>query len=159
MYDIRNLNIWKEETETKTGAAFEELGIEELNLSVRAYNCLKRAQCQTIGDVLRLAESRENGLMQIRNLGTKSAEEILAKLEELRKNAPPVQSKRTLIKPSRKMLDTKIEEFPLSESAKRKLRESGIRIVRDLYRGSDCADPGWFVVRELFEELQKKLAM
>lgn len=131
------------------------MGIEELNLSVRSYNCLKRANCRTVGDVLRLAESRENGLMHVRNLGTKSAEEIYTRLEELRRTAPPMQSKKKLIKPSRKMLDTKIEDYSLSDFSKRKLKESGIRIVRDLYRGNAYADPGWFVVRELFEELQK----
>ena len=56
--------------------------IDELELSVRAYNCLRRAGCCSVGDVLRLAEDSEKGLMRIRNLGTKSAKEILEKIEE-----------------------------------------------------------------------------
>ena len=54
--------------------------IEELNLSVRSYNCLKREGINTVGDVVLKSESE---LMDIRNFGQKSIDEVKAKLEEL----------------------------------------------------------------------------
>lgn len=57
-----------------------EMTIEELDLSVRSYNCLKRAGINT---VLELANESEDDMMKVRNLGRKSLEEVKAKLEEL----------------------------------------------------------------------------
>ena len=57
-----------------------EMTIEELDLSVRSYNCLKRAGINT---VLELASKSEDDMMKVRNLGRKSLEEVKAKLEEL----------------------------------------------------------------------------
>jgi DNA-directed RNA polymerase subunit alpha len=54
--------------------------IEELNLSVRSYNCLKREGVNTVGE---LVEKSEPELVDIRNFGQKSIEEVKAKLEEL----------------------------------------------------------------------------
>ena len=54
--------------------------IDVLNLSVRAYNCLKRCGIATIHDLMQKIEGEED-LLKIRNLGRKSAEEILDKLE------------------------------------------------------------------------------
>ena len=54
--------------------------IEELNLSVRSYNCLKREGINTVGDVVQRSEQE---LMDIRNFGQKSIDEVKAKLEEL----------------------------------------------------------------------------
>ena len=54
--------------------------VEELNLSVRSYNCLKREGINTVGD---LVEESEAELMDIRNFGQKSIDEVKAKLEEL----------------------------------------------------------------------------
>src|SRR4029079_8920441 len=54
--------------------------IEELNLSVRSYNCLKREGLNTLGDVVQKSESE---LMDIRNFGQKSIDEVKLKLEEL----------------------------------------------------------------------------
>ena len=54
--------------------------VEELNLSVRSYNCLKREGINTVGD---LVEKSEAELMDIRNFGQKSIDEVKAKLEEL----------------------------------------------------------------------------
>jgi DNA-directed RNA polymerase subunit alpha len=54
--------------------------IEELNLSVRSYNCLKREGINTVGDVIQKSESE---LMDIRNFGQKSIDEVKVKLEEL----------------------------------------------------------------------------
>ena len=54
--------------------------IEELNLSVRSYNCLKREGINAVGDLVQKSESE---LMDIRNFGQKSIDEVKAKLEEL----------------------------------------------------------------------------
>lgn len=54
--------------------------IEELDLSVRSYNCLKRADIQTVKD---LTERTEADMMKVRNLGAKSLDEIKLKLAEL----------------------------------------------------------------------------
>ena len=57
-----------------------QITIEELNLSVRSYNCLKREGINTVGDVVQKSESE---LMDIRNFGQKSIDEVKVKLEEL----------------------------------------------------------------------------
>jgi DNA-directed RNA polymerase subunit alpha len=56
------------------------LPIEELNLSVRSYNCLKRESINTVGELVQKSESE---LTDIRNFGQKSIDEVKAKLEEL----------------------------------------------------------------------------
>lgn len=57
-----------------------DLPIEELELSVRSFNCLKRAGINTIGD---LCERTENDMVKVRNLGKKSLEEVKQKLGAL----------------------------------------------------------------------------
>jgi DNA-directed RNA polymerase subunit alpha len=57
-----------------------EMTIEELDLSVRSYNCLKRAG---INSVEELIQRNEEDMMKVRNLGKKSLEEVINKLEEL----------------------------------------------------------------------------
>ena len=57
-----------------------EMTIEELDLSVRAYNCLKRAGINTVED---LVSKSEDEMMKVRNLGRKSLEEVMAKLDSL----------------------------------------------------------------------------
>ena len=54
--------------------------VEDLNLSVRSYNCLKREGINSVGDLVQKSESE---LMDIRNFGQKSIDEVKAKLEEL----------------------------------------------------------------------------
>lgn len=57
-----------------------EMTIEELDLSVRSYNCLKRASINTVED---LASRSEEDMMKVRNLGRKSLEEVLKKMADL----------------------------------------------------------------------------
>lgn len=57
-----------------------EMTIEELDLSVRSYNCLKRAGINTVHE---LANKSEDDMMKVRNLGRKSLEEVRVKLEDL----------------------------------------------------------------------------
>jgi DNA-directed RNA polymerase subunit alpha len=57
-----------------------DMSIEELDLSVRSYNCLKRAGINTVSD---LALRSEDDMMKVRNLGRKSLEEVLKKMSDL----------------------------------------------------------------------------
>ena len=57
-----------------------EMTIEELDLSVRSFNCLKRAGINTVEDLIGKSEDK---MMKVRNLGKKSLEEVVAKLESL----------------------------------------------------------------------------
>ena len=57
-----------------------EMTIEELDLSVRAFNCLKRAGVNSVGDLINKSPDE---MMKVRNLGKKSLEEVISKLEAL----------------------------------------------------------------------------
>ena len=57
-----------------------EMNIDELELSVRSYNCLKRAGINTVEELINRSS---DDMMKVRNLGRKSLEEVLAKLKEL----------------------------------------------------------------------------
>ena len=54
--------------------------IEEVDLSVRSFNCLKRAGINTVED---LVDKSEDEMMKVRNLGRKSLEEVIQKLSSL----------------------------------------------------------------------------
>ena len=162
MKDIKNLNIWKaEETTNKKQESFVGAEIAELNLSVRSFNCLKRAGCNRIGDVLRVLETDDQGLRKIRNLGSRSEQEILEKIQEYKESclkqgiscARTAGVKRTVIKPAKKMWDRRIDEFHLSNYALNRLQESGIQKIGDLYATNPRREPGWYAVRELFEKI------
>ena len=58
----------------------QEMTIEELDLSVRAYNCLKRANINTVAELI---QRNEEDMMKVRNLGKKSLEEVEQKLAAL----------------------------------------------------------------------------
>ena len=57
-----------------------ETSIDDLDLSVRAYNCLKRAGILTLRD---LTDKSENEMMKIRNLGKKSLKEVIDKVRSM----------------------------------------------------------------------------
>ncbi len=77
--NAKNAEILIEKEEGKKERVLE-LSIEELDLSVRSYNCLKRAGINTVED---LVNKTEEDMMKVRNLGRKSLEEVLNKLAEL----------------------------------------------------------------------------
>ena len=58
-----------------------EMTIEELDLSVRAYNCLKRAGINTVEDLI---SRTEGDMIKVRNLGRKSLDEVIGKLHALK---------------------------------------------------------------------------
>lgn len=64
-----------------------EMSIDELELSVRSYNCLKRAGINTVEE---LTNKTSEDMMKVRNLGRKSLEEVLAKLKELGLQLNPI---------------------------------------------------------------------
>ena len=68
------------ETENDEKEKVLEMNIDELELSVRSYNCLKRAGINTVEE---LTNRTPEDMMKVRNLGRKSLEEVLAKLKEL----------------------------------------------------------------------------
>ena len=68
------------EKEDNAQAKVLEMNIDELELSVRSYNCLKRAGINTVEE---LTNRTSEDMMKVRNLGRKSLEEVLAKLKEL----------------------------------------------------------------------------
>ena len=65
-----------------------EMSIDELELSVRSYNCLKRAGINTVEE---LCSKTSDDMMKVRNLGRKSLEEVLAKLKELGLQLQPTE--------------------------------------------------------------------
>jgi DNA-directed RNA polymerase subunit alpha len=77
--NAKNTEIMVEKEEGKKEKVLE-MSIEELDLSVRSYNCLKRAGINTVED---LANKTEEEMMKVRNLGRKSLEEVLNKMAEL----------------------------------------------------------------------------
>ena len=75
----KNTQVMIEKEESKKEKVLE-MTIEELELSVRSFNCLKRAGISTVED---LTNKTENEMMKVRNLGKKSLEEVTAKLHSL----------------------------------------------------------------------------
>ena len=75
----KNTKIMIEKEENKKEKILEK-SIEELELSVRSFNCLKRAGISTVED---LANKTESDMMKVRNLGKKSLDEVIAKLHAL----------------------------------------------------------------------------
>jgi DNA-directed RNA polymerase subunit alpha len=73
-------DIMVEKSEDQKVRTLEKMPIEELELSVRSFNCLKRANINTVENLI---SKSENDMMNVRNLGRKSLEEIKLKLEEL----------------------------------------------------------------------------
>ena len=77
--NTNDVEIMVEKEEDKKEKALE-MTIEELDLSVRSYNCLKRAGINTVQE---LAQRSMDDMMKVRNLGKKSLEEVERKLKEL----------------------------------------------------------------------------
>lgn len=77
--EAQNAEIMIEKEEDQKEKVLE-MTIEELDLSVRSYNCLKRAG---INSVQELADKSEDDMMKVRNLGRKSLEEVKNKLTDL----------------------------------------------------------------------------
>ncbi|OLA57529.1 MAG: DNA-directed RNA polymerase subunit alpha [Firmicutes bacterium CAG:272_52_7] len=77
--EAKNTEIMIESKETVKGKVLE-MTIEELDMSVRSFNCLKRAGIDTVED---LTNKTEEDMIKVRNLGKKSLEEVIQKLHSL----------------------------------------------------------------------------
>ena len=75
----KNTQVMVEKEESIKGKVLE-MSIEDLELSVRSFNCLKRAGISTVED---LANKTESEMMKVRNLGKKSLDEVTNKLHSL----------------------------------------------------------------------------
>ena len=75
----QDLSVIAEKPDDTTGKTLE-MSIDELELSVRSYNCLKRAGINTVAE---LCDKTPDDMMKVRNLGRKSMEEVEQKLQEL----------------------------------------------------------------------------
>jgi len=82
---IDDVEIMVEKEEDKKEKVLE-MTIEELDLSVRSYNCLKRAGINTVEELI---QRTEEDMMKVRNLGKKSLEEVINKLKELNLSLKP----------------------------------------------------------------------
>ena len=77
--EIGNTSIVVEPTKNQHDKVLE-MTIEELDLSVRSFNCLKRAGINTVEDLI---SKTQEDMMKVRNLGHKSLEEVINKLETM----------------------------------------------------------------------------
>ena len=77
--DIGNTATVFEKMEYKRDKVLE-MTIEELDLSVRSFNCLKRASINTVEDLI---NKTQEDMMKVRNLGHKSLEEVVNKLDAM----------------------------------------------------------------------------
>ena len=77
--DSKSVEIMVEKEDDEKSKVLE-MNIDELELSVRSYNCLKRAGINTVEE---LCSKTPDDMMKVRNLGRKSLEEVLAKLKDL----------------------------------------------------------------------------
>ena len=89
---ITHLSLFKGLTDTDSGISFKTVepkaeknselnrAIEDLDFSVRTYNCLKRAAINTVGDLI---SKSEDEMIKVRNLGKKSLDEVIAKLSDM----------------------------------------------------------------------------
>ena len=77
--EVAGTEIMVVKDDTSMGKVLE-MTIEELDLSVRSFNCLKRAGINTVEDLI---NKTEDDMMKVRNLGRKSLDEVVAKLESL----------------------------------------------------------------------------
>ena len=76
---VQDLSFMNQPTEKVANDKLDKK-IEDLDLSVRSYNCLKRANINTVGE---LAQKTEEEMMKVRNLGRKSLKEVVLKLREI----------------------------------------------------------------------------
>ena len=78
--EVLSMDDILEENGVETVSKGQQLMIEDLDLSVRSYNCLKRAGIQTVDE---LTQKTEDEMMKVRNLGKKSLKEVKDKLTEM----------------------------------------------------------------------------
>jgi len=76
--NMNDTNQLESKPESISIEPYTNIAIEELQLSVRAYNCLKKAQINTVGDLLQYSPEK---LQELKNFGRKSADEVFSTLK------------------------------------------------------------------------------
>jgi len=124
------------------GQQLLETDVSMLNLSVRSYNCLKRAGWNTIGNILDNIET-EQDLLRVRNLGKTSADEIIKNIKEYQ-DSILTESDRTVIirrqkqeqeaAPSVHQDESDLSELKLSVRSFNSLKRAGYNTVGELKR-------------------------
>jgi len=87
---LASLGLPEPETPEPETSAESQVPLEEINLSVRAYNCLKRAQVNTVSDLMTFSYE---DLLEIKNFGAKSADEVIEALERIGVSLPKSRAK------------------------------------------------------------------
>lgn len=128
------------------------ISIQELNLSVRAYNVLRAKKFETVGDII---EFGPNNIINLKNAGKKTAEEILEAIKQFNQpdsilspykdnHSPPIQLDQTrtdnvlsfedLIKSKfdENLLDTPVDELDISVRALNGLKKAGLKTIGDI---------------------------
>ena len=139
------INIRKEEAERaskkeRLPQGVKNISIDEMNFSVRTYSCLRRGCISTLEE---LSNTTESDLMKIRNLGTKSMEEIVSKLDEygIKLAENNEQESEEELHTGEGELETiqafPIEQLEFSENATKVLLEVGITTIEELLNTSE----------------------
>ena len=144
--------IPKQESKGSESDDFRKMSIEDLNLSMRAYNSLKRAECSTVGDILDAMDEETGGLRRFRNLGVRSEQEIHEKVEKARQEyRPPVVKNRGAGKGSgAEGLGKWVTEEPVSDSERKE--RSVTRVVLRPSRNLWAMDIGKFHLSHYAED-------
>ena len=87
---LASLGLTEQEAAEPEASAESQVPLEEINLSVRAYNCLKRAQVNTVSDLMTFSYE---DLLEIKNFGSKSADEVIEALERIGVSLPKSRAK------------------------------------------------------------------
>ena len=103
-----------------------DLPLDELEFSIRTYNCLKRAGINTLGE---LCDRTPEDMFKVRNLGRKSLEEVLAKLQEYHLSLKDADEDE---EEQQEIMDITIEEMGLSIRSYNCLKRAGIYTLGDL---------------------------
>jgi DNA-directed RNA polymerase subunit alpha len=77
---LATISVAEDLSQEPEPSAESQIPLEELNLSVRAYNCLKRAQVNSVSDLMGFSYE---DLLEIKNFGSKSADEVIEALERI----------------------------------------------------------------------------
>lgn len=146
-----------------------ELTIEELDLSVRSFNCLKRANINTVAD---LTQKTMDDMMKVRNLGRKSLEEVIKKLAELglslKEDEESMHEGDLIVEEGGlseeadhgKLLEMSIEELDLSVRSYNCLKRADLNTVGDLLcKSKDDLIRETLLGRKSVEEVINKLTM
>lgn len=138
-----------------------DIKIDDMELSVRAYNCLKRSGIHTLGDLM---DKTPEDMMRVRNLGRKALEEVLAKMEEYGVNLA-VADEEDDIEPQTEEIDIeeddeKIDFDSMSQieriKYKTKLDELGIKEIEGFschYCVKENSDDGYILIEQIDADL------